>query len=264
MVNNMVLAKTINDKISEMFNFEFVPQLFMSLLVMLIVLIFAIIVGTKARHAKVDEKPKGIFFLGILIFQTIDNFTLSIMNKKYRDFTRVMIVFVPYIFICFIISLTGLPSPIVYLATPLSLALVVFFMVHGTAIKENHWGYFKRYVDPFPVFLPINLISMWAPTISLTFRLFGNAMSGFCIMNIVYFGLETLSNALFTGTLVSGAIGVQSIFLAPLVTPFLHLYFDIFSGCIQTLVFSMLTLIYVSQEQSQEDENQVIEEVVSN
>jgi len=158
--------------------------------------------------------------------------------------------------------LTGLPSPVVYLATPLSLALFVFFLVHGTAIKENHWGYFKRYVDPFPVFLPINLISMWAPTLALTFRLFGNAVSGYCIMSLVYYALEGVSNLIFTGDF-GAALGIQSIWVAPLVTPLLHLYFDLFSGFIQTLVFSMLTLIYVAQEQAQEDDNQVIEEVVS-
>ena len=260
----MFLSKTVSDKLGEMFNFEFVPQTFVSLLVMLIVLIFFLIVGHKARKANITDKPKGIFLIGILFFQLIDNFTLSIMNKKYRDFTRIILVIAPYLFLSFIISLTGLPSPIVYLATPLSLALITFFMVHGTAVKENHWGYFKRYVEPVAVFLPINLISMWAPTLALTFRMFGNAISGFCIMNIVYYGLEAVSNAIFTGNFVGGAIGVQSIFVAPIVTPLLHLYFDLFSGFIQTLVFCMLTLIYVSQEQSSEDDNEIIEEVVSN
>ena len=260
----MILAKTVNDKLGEMFKLEFVPQIFVSLCVMLLVLIFFLIVGHKARKADINEKPKGIFLLGILFFQLIDNFTLSIMNKKYRDFTRVILALAPYLFISFIISLTGLPSPIVYLATPLSLALVTFFMVHGTAIKENHWGYFKRYVEPVAIFLPINLISMWAPTLALTFRLFGNAISGFCIMNIVYYGLEAISNAIFTGNFIGGAIGYQSIFVAPLVTPLLHLYFDLFSGFIQTLVFCMLTLIYVSQEQCSEDDSEIIEEVISN
>jgi F-type H+-transporting ATPase subunit a len=260
----MLLAKTVSDKMGEMFKLEFVPQTFVSLLVMLIVLLFFLIIGHKARNASITKKPKGLFLLGILFFQTIDNFTLSIMNKKYRDFARVILVIAPYLFISFIISLTGLPSPIVYLATPLSLALITFFMVHGTAIKENHWGYFKRYVEPVAVFLPINLISMWAPTLALTFRMFGNAISGFCIMNIVYYGLEAISNAIFTGNFVGGAIGFQSIFVAPLITPLLHLYFDLFSGFIQTLVFCMLTLIYVAQEQSSSDDNEIIEEVMSN
>jgi F-type H+-transporting ATPase subunit a len=253
---------TVSQRLSEMFTFKFVPQTFMALLVMLIILIFAILIGAKVRKAKITDKPKGFLLFGILYYQTMEKFTLSIMSYKYRGFTKYMMVICPYLFICFTIGLTGLPSPVVYLATPLALALTTFGFVHGTAMKENGWGYFKRYIDPFPVFLPINLISMWAPTLALTFRLFGNAISGFCIMNLVYYGLESLSDVIF-GSTFSGAIGIQSIWVAPLVTPFLHLYFDLFSGFIQTLVFSMLTLIFVAQEQSEEDENQVIEEVVS-
>lgn len=64
----MILAKTVSDKLGEMFKFEFVPQIFVSLCVMLIVLIFFLIVGHKARKADINEKPKGIFLLGILFF----------------------------------------------------------------------------------------------------------------------------------------------------------------------------------------------------
>ncbi len=260
----MIFAEklTVSERLGEMFTLKFVPQTFMALVVMLIILIFAILIGHKVRHAKITDKPKGLLLFGIMFYQLMENFTLQIMSPRYRGFTKYMMVICPYLFLCFTIGLTGLPSPVVYLATPLILALTTFGFVHGTAIKENHWGYFKRYVEPFPVFLPINLISMWAPTLALTFRLFGNAISGYCIMNLIYYGLEGLSDVIF-GSSFSGAIGVQSIWVAPLVTPFLHLYFDLFSGFIQTLVFSMLTLIYVSQEQSEEDENQVIEEVVS-
>ena len=212
---------------------------------------------------KVTDRPKGLALLGILLFNMLDNLTLSIMSPKYRSFTKYLLVICPFVFICFVIGLTGLPSPMTYLATPLTLGLFTFGLIHITAMKENHWGYFKRYVEPIPVFLPINLISMWAPLLSLTFRLFGNAISGYCIMTLAYFGLETLSDVIFTGIAAAGAVGIQSIWVAPLITPFLHLYFDLFSAFIQTLVFTMLTLIYVCQEQSQEDENQVIEEVVS-
>lgn len=252
----------LNERFEHFFSFEFVPEVFVSLIVMLIVLILAICIGVSVKKAKVTDKPKGFLLIGMFFYNAMENYTLSIMGYKYRGFTRIMMVICPYLFIAFIIGLTGLPSPMVYLATPLSLALVVFFLVHGTAVKEQHWGYFKRYVDPFPIFLPINLVTMWAPTLSLTLRLFGNAVSGFCIMSLVYYALEGLADVICGGAF-AGAIGIQSIWIAPLVTPLLHLYFDLFSGFIQTLVFSMLTLIYVSQEQAEEDENQVIEEVLS-
>lgn len=254
----MVFATAISDKLNEMFEFKFVPQTFVAILVMAIILILFAIIGAKAKKAKIDEKPKGILLIGIIYFEFIENFTLSIMSRKYRGFAKIIMVVAAYLFLCFIIGLTGLPSPITYIATPLSLALVTFGCVHGTAIKENKWRYFKRYVEPVAVFLPVNLLSMWAPTLALTCRLFGNAVSGYCIMSLVYFGLQNVSDLIFasaqTGLMASG-----SIWIAPIITPFLHAYFDLFSGFIQTLVFTMLTLIYVSQEQSEEDGEQVID-----
>ena len=261
-MKEMILSKTVQGQLQEFFKLKFVPQVFVALCVMVLILIFAIIVGIVIKKADYTKKPKGLVLLAMLFYNLIENFTLSIMPRKHRNFTGVMLTICPYLFLCFIIGLTGLPSPIMYLSTPLSLALVVFIFVHGTAIKENHWGYFKRYVDPFPVFLPINLVSMWAPTLSLTFRLFGNAVSGYCIMSLVYFSLESLSNMLF-GLSASGVIGYQSIVLAPIITPVLHLYFDLFSGFIQTFVFSMLMLIFVSQEQNNDDAEDVVEKVIA-
>lgn len=258
----LVLSKTIEDKLSEMFEFKFVPQTFVSLLVMLILVIISIIIGIKIKKQKIDEKPKGIVLLAIMFYELIDKFVVDIMGNRNKSFVKYIFALAPYIFLAFIISLTGLPSPIVYIATPLSLALITFVAFHVTAIKENKWAYFKRYVDPIPIFLPINLLSMWAPLLSLTLRMFGNAISGFCIMSLLYYSLEGLSDVLF-GLSFAGPVGYQSIFIAPIFTPALHLYFDLFSGFIQTLVFIMLTQIYILQEQNEPDENRVIEEVLS-
>ena len=90
-----------------------------------------------------------------------------------------------YLFIAFIFGLTGLPSPVTYMAVPLSLGLTTFILIHVTSIRYTKWKYFKRYIDPIPIFLPINLISMWAPLLSLTLRLFGNAIAGWALLTIV-------------------------------------------------------------------------------
>ncbi|MFA6755006.1 MAG: FoF1 ATP synthase subunit a [Bacilli bacterium] len=238
----------------DMLTLHIVPQLAMSLVVMAIVLIGAIILGIAFRRADPLKEPKGIVLIGVIYFNAMEDFTVSIMGEKNRGFAKYIMVLAPYILLCFLIGLTGLWNPITYVIVPFSVALVTFIMIHVQAVKTNHWGYFKRYIDPMPLFLPINLLSMWAPLLSLALRLFGNALSGFCIMSIVYFGLENLA------TMISGFSGAGSIWIAPIITPFLHLYFDLFSGCIQTLVFCMLTMIYIYQEQNDEDESDVIEE----
>ena len=122
-------------------------------------------------------------------------------------------------------------------------------MIHATAVKYNKWKYFKRYIEPIPVLLPVNLLSMWAPLLSMSLRLFGNAIAGFTIMSLVYGGLQALSGAVFNFM----STEFNQIFFAPIVAPILHAYFDLFSGVIQTLVFISLTMIYIGQEGPQEE-----------
>ena len=73
--------------------------------------------------------------------------------------------------------------------------------------------------------LPINLISEIAVPISLSLRLFANVLSGTVMMALIY-----------------GLLGV----IATAWPAALHVYFDLFSGAIQTYVFCMLTMTYIA------------------
>ena len=83
----------------------------------------------------------------------------------------------------------------------------------------------KGLCDPWPFWLPINLIGDFAVPISLSLRLFANVLSGTVMMALVYGLLKVIAYAW------------------PAV---LHVYFDMFSGAIQTYVFCMLTMTYIS------------------
>ncbi len=216
-----------------------------SLIVILIMIILAIYIGIRAHFQDPLKRPKGLLLVAEIGVNFFDNMAEGLLGKRFRGFGGYLMAVGVYMFIAFIFGLTGLPSPITYMAIPLSLGLSTFMLIHATAIKYNKWRYFKRYVEPVPLFLPINLISMWAPLLSLTLRIFGNALSGFVIMTIVYSGLETASAAIFASLDIGSW---NQVFLAPLVTWILHLYFDLWSGFIQTTVFLSLTSIYVGQE----------------
>ena len=82
-----------------------------------------------------------------------------------------------------------------------------------------------------PLWLPINLISEIAVPISLSLRLFANVLSGTVIMALVYTLLSKFAIAW---------------------PAFLHVYFDLFSGAIQTYVFCMLTMTYISNAMGDE------------
>ena len=78
---------------------------------------------------------------------------------------------------------------------------------------------------------------MWAPLLSITFRLFGNAIAGYVIMKLIYWAFDQI---------IIGSISFAP--LAMFVTPILHAYFDIFSGFIQTTVFTLLSMALIKNE----------------
>lgn len=253
------------EDIDKIIGFHFIPEVFWAIVVMIVFTIVMIIVGCIFKKAIKDplQKPKGIIFIFYSLVNLSENFIVSIMGEKNRKYAGILFVVFGYVFFVFSFGLTGLSSPMTYLGVPLSLGLASFLMIHLMAIKENKWGYFKRYVDPFPIFLPINLITMWAPLLSLTLRMFGNALSGYCIMALLYAALEALSSSIFRPLFdisTSASLTGADIIIAPIITPVLHLYFDLFSSAIQALVFSVLTMIFVANEQN-EDSNEILDKI---
>ena len=87
--------------------------------------------------------------------------------------------------------------------------------------------------------LPLNIIGEIARPISLTFRPFGNILGGTVIMALLYQFLGFLSG-LIPGVTIS-------IFQFAIPVP-LHLYFDLFSGVLQSFIFVTLTMVFVGSE----------------
>ena len=219
-------------------------ELISSLIVIGIICIISIIVGILAVHHNPLKKPKGLLLVAEIGVKFFDNFSRELVGTTLPNFGGFIMGVACYLFISFIFGLTGLPSPVTYMAIPLSLGLTTFLLIHYTSARFTKWAYFKRYIDPIPIFLPINLISMWAPLLSLTLRLFGNAIAGWALLTIVEFALRDASSALFAFMQTEW----NQVFLAPIPLAILHAYFDVFSGFIQTFVFILLTSIFIGQE----------------
>ena len=234
------------------FSLDIPGEVISSLLVMLIITILAIIIAIQAHFQDPLKRPKGLLLIAEIGVKFFDNFVKDLTGNALPNFGGFIMGVATYLFIAFIFGLTGLPSPVTYMAVPLSLGLTTFLLIHLISAKYTKWGYFKRYIDPLPVFLPVNLLSMWAPLLSLTLRLFGNAIAGWALLTIVEFTLRDASAAIFNFMPVveSGAFAGNwnEIFLAPIPTAVLHAYFDLFSGLIQTVVFISLTAIFIGQE----------------
>jgi len=229
--------------------FTLPKEVTMMLIIVLLLIILCCVLFILVKKADPLKKPKGLLAVAEIAVEKVDGLVEENMGKSFPNFGGYILALGMFIFTSFIIGITGLPNPLTYLGVPLSMALCTFILIHATSVKYTKWSYFKRYVDPIPVFLPVNLLSMWAPLLSLTLRLFGNAFAGMVLMTIVYWAIGNLSHLIFSFMDASAS----GIFIAPILTPVLHAYFDVFSGAIQTLVFMFLSMLFVAQEKPEED-----------
>lgn len=123
-------------------------------------------------------------------------------------------------------------SPTADVSVTMALAGLIFVMVHFLGMAKNTKSYFKHYLEPYPVFLPINLIEQFASLLTHGMRLYGNIFAGEVLISVI---LKLAA---------AGAVGaVASI-------PLMMVWqgFSIFVGAIQAFVFMILAMVYISQK----------------
>lgn len=199
------------------------------LIVMAIMLIFAIAANRKLKHA--TDHPDMFQNIIELIVELLDGMVESTMGKWAPKFVNYISTIFIFILMSNISGIFGLRPPTADYGTTLALGLITFCMIWFNKVKHQKakqiWADMCSPLPPWlPIWLPINLISEVAVPISLSLRLFANVLSGTVMMALVY-GLLRLIALVWPAAL--------------------HMYFDLFSGAIQTYVFCMLTMTYVSQ-----------------
>lgn len=111
------------------------------------------------------------------------------------------------------------------LNTTLALAAISVVMTHLYAIKElGLFAHVKKYVSWNPILLFVGLLELvsdLSKMISFAFRLFGNIFAGEVLLVVISY-------------------------LAPLAGPLPFFVLELFVGFIQALVFTMLTLVFLS------------------
>lgn len=140
-------------------------------------------------------------------------------------------------------SLLGLYPPTSDINIVAGWAILVFILITHYKLKGGLGNYLKGYTEPIAVFTPINIISEVATPVSMTFRHFGNVLSGSVISVLVAAALQGLTSLLLGW--LPGLLG-EIPFLQIGIPAVLSLYFDIFSGCLQAFIFSMLTMLYIA------------------
>lgn len=182
----------------------------------------------KFAMKKFQKLPKGYQNVIEIMVEAFDKFSTGIVGNNYSFLGFWYFGIFVFVLIANLSGLIGFRVPTADVATTAAFGLTTFFFIHFLGITKSKGKYFKGYIEPNPVFLPINIISEIATPISLTFRLFGNMLGGLVIMSLIYAALPAL---------------LRWFVPAPL-----HIYFDIFSGVLQTYIFCILSLTFISQK----------------
>ncbi len=198
------------------------------LIVMLILVAFSIIAGNMLKKAA--DVPSGFQNVVEMIVELLDHVVDGAMGKNAPRFYNYIGTIFIFILFSNISGLLGLRPPTADYGVTLPLGLITFTLIHFNQFKyQKPKAIWKDMCSPLPpwlpIWFPINLISEIAVPISLSLRLFANVLSGTVMMALIY------------GLLKWVAIGWPAA---------LHVYFDLFSGAIQTYVFCMLTMTYIN------------------
>ncbi|ACA98744.1 MULTISPECIES: F0F1 ATP synthase subunit A [Cyanophyceae] len=124
-------------------------------------------------------------------------------------------------------KIIGLPegelaAPTNDINTTVALALLTSLAYFYAGFKKRGIGYLKKYLEPTPILLPINILEDFTKPLSLSFRLFGNI----------------LADELVVGVLV---------FLVPLIIPLPLMALGLFASAIQALIFATLAAAYIAE-----------------
>ena len=156
----------------------------------------------------------------------IDTFLTDTMGHEGRRFFPLIATLALYILSSNLLGiLPGFESPTSNINTTASMAIVVFFTTHIIGIKVHGVKYIKHFMGPIwwlsPLMIVIELVGHFARPLSLTMRLFGNIKGEDIVLAVV-------------------------LLLVPALVPLPVFILMIFTSLIQTVVFMLLTMMYIA------------------
>lgn len=195
-------------------------------IVSLIILLVAVLANRTLKRA--TDVPGAFQNALEYAYDMLANMTGGILGGNARKFVNYIGTIFLFILLSNLSGLLGLRAPTADYGVTFLLGMVTFFIVNYQGIKNRGVRHFTSLFEPTPILFPINLIGELANPLSISLRLFANLLSGVIIMGLWY--------------------GMMPIFVNIGIPAALHVYCDLFSGCIQTYVFCMLTMVYISDK----------------
>lgn len=178
-----------------------------------------------------------------LIVEKVDGLVVENMGEYFKGYSPFIIAILALSALSSLVSLLGLFPPTSDINVVAGWAILVFILITYYKFKCGPLYYLKGFTEPIPLLAPINFISEFATPVSMSFRHYGNILSGTVISTLIAAGLSGLSAMLlrflpgFLSEIPWLQIGLPAV---------LSIYFDLFSGCLQAFIFAMLTMLNIS------------------
>lgn len=197
-----------------------------SWIITLTILLIAFLASRKLKKA--TDVPDAFQNVLEYAMEMLGSMSGGILGKNARRFANYIGTIFLFIIFSNLSGLFGIRPPTADFGVTFLLGMFTFFIVNYQGLKNRGVGHFTSLFQPIPVLFPINLIGEVANPISISLRLFANLLSGVIIMGLWYGMMPWFAK-----------IGIPAA---------LHVYCDLFSGCIQTYVFCMLTMVYINDK----------------
>ncbi|MCL1843605.1 MAG: F0F1 ATP synthase subunit A [Defluviitaleaceae bacterium] len=195
-------------------------------IIMGLLLVFAIIVRIKSKKWDPMKKPTGLQNFVEMCVDAWENFLRSNAGNTIGYLAPWFFSLFLFLIISNIIGVTGLRPPTADWGMTFPLAVSSFFFIQYAGLRHRPKEYLKGiFLEPVPIFAPLNIIGELSRPISLSFRLYGNVLGGMVLLSMLYYLPPMIAR-----------------FILPIP---LHLYFDLFAGLLQALIFTMLSVIFV-------------------
>ena len=208
-------------------------QVVSSIIITIVLSIIFIIVGSKIKKVKPEDKTPVWLIPFIILVDLINKMTKENVGKFWKAYAPYFLTLAIFLCVSNISGIFGLSSPTSYLLVNAALAVITFFIIQVTGIVSNGIkNYSKSFFEPVFLLFPINIIGEITLPVSLALRLMGNIMSGAVLSKIIF--------------------GLAGWFAIPFL-PIYNAIFDIFFGVVQTAVFLLLTIIFTGNKVKDED-----------
>lgn len=192
-------------------------------IIMLFLIGLAVIARIKFKSFQ--EIPRGFQNAIEVVVEIFDNFAVSTIGPTLSYLAPWFFAVFALILFSALSSIFGLRAPTADWATTFALALATFGLMVAMGLKYRRGAYLKTYIDPHWIFFPMNLIGELAKPVALSFRLYGNMLSSTIILTLYY---------ALTPRFVQ--IGIPA---------FLHAFFDVLFGALQTYIFVIISLMFI-------------------